>query len=586
MKKEYFLYYYCLNNIFSADDEYITFNEANKVIFDVYDDNGRNIYGSPEIFKLLKEDVKNKKLSNINSLIKFDKYIYENVSGKRKLVPSNMFNFDLGNLIKDEYAIKYFFSRYKNGKFYNVKLEDIDNIEITLYKKIYFNENSNLIFNGTNFNLKDIYICKDIFDLCYKDQNENLGTFMGILKYFENQIKDIPEDLSNDKFYVESYKTGDGDSCTLKEGENFNDFIQNYINSVKKGEKTELVINSFANYEYDEIYLNKDLSKKYKIEDNEKYEEFATKIKDFVENFIEELNDKKDKKLLTDEVLTNSIQKEFGNGIIIESEDEPIINRKKVKIIINDINNCKDFINSKKIHLNFEAPDGYIFEDAFKNDVDVVFSEYDDINEDTGIIECVSKISHIDFKNIKNEILFKDIDENDSELQELEIDSNKGIENGLFYKIKLKEPISGITKEFDKNNLLIKINFDIDNNIKAKYELDGNFNNIIFPNNKIKIGKKISDLKTYINSNLGKNITNYEIKENGTVVNDDDKVLTNNATYIFIFKQGSNCIKEKPKEKEQKDTESSEQNNNNNNNNDNDNDKKGSYSGKTKKGCC
>lgn len=595
MKRKIFCSFYCVSNIFSADDQYITFNEANKVIFDVIDDNGFNIYGSPVNFKLLKEDIKNKKLPSIDSLTNFNKHELKNFGEDFLYLPSDTFDVDLGKLIKDEYIINYFSEYDKSGNSINVKLEDIDKIEITLCKKIYFNENSNLIFNGNKFNLKDICVGKDVFDLFYKDEDEKLETFMHILKYLKNQIEDIPEDLDEYKCYVESYKIENGDSCTMEEGEEFSAYIEDYINNVKDVKKTELVINSFANYAYDNdnyILLNEDLSKKYKIDGNEKYLEFEIKVNEFVKKFIDELNNKKDKKLLTDEELTNLIPKEFGNDIIIKSEEKSLVNKKEVKIIINDVNNYKDFINPKKIHLNFEAPDGYVFEDTFNSEVDVDFSEYDDINEETLLYDCVLKISHIDLNTIENEILYKNIDEDDSELQELKIDPNGDINYGLFYKIKLKKPINGITKEFDKNNLLINIKFNIDDNIKAKYELDGNFNNIKSPNNKIKIGKKISDLKTYINSNLGKNITNYELKENDTVVNDDDKVLTDNATYIFTFKEGSNCIKEKPKkektkEKEQNNTGSSEQNNTDK---DKDNDNKCLCSGNNnkadKKGCC
>jgi len=586
MKRKIFCSFFCVNNIFSADEEYITFTEPKKLqIYCDFEGFYNMCFFSPENFKIKKKDfnpnVLEKKL-DINACKNFA------IFDKSKNIVSD-YNVNLADSFKGKkWIIKYIFKRDKDDEIF-FSGDKFDHYSIDLYEKKYFNNESKLILNGINFNLKEIYICNDVLNLNSTNEEQNLNNFKDILGYFKDQIKNIPY-LYKNSICIESYKIEDEESRIMKKGDKFSKYIADYIKSVRDGKKTELVINSFANYECSKICLNDDLDKKYYInDDREKYDEF----KENVENFIEKLNKKKDKKLLSDEKLTELIQKEFGKDISIKCKDIFISNKKSVEIIINDINNYKNFINSKKIHLSFEAPDGYIFEDTFNPEVDVDFSEMDDINEDTPLYDCVSKISKIDLKTIKNEIKWRGLDKDDDKLKDFD---SKYLEifYNIYYKIKIKEHIKGITKEFDKNNLLINIKFNIDDNIKANYELDGNFNNIISPNNKIKIGKKISDLKTYIDNNLGKNITNYELKENDKVVTDDNKELTNNTTYIFTFKEGSNCIKEKPKKTDptEKPTENSTENSTEENDtNDIINNKKGGClcsgkNNKDKKGCC
>ena len=579
MKRKIFCSFYCVNNIFSADeaDTYINFAEKNKIWIRFDWDYYGIYYLSGENVKLKKREYydDNYKL-NIEDFTNFALYDKDKkTTGEYKV--------NLADLLKDKkWEIMHYLEEDKDNS-YTYKKEDFDHYYIELAEKQYFNENSKLILNNQEISLRDKYTLKN------QIRTYNYDGIKEIIRELKKQIEDI-EHFNEDLIIVESYKIENGVSRTMEEGEQFRNYIADYIDNVKNGKKTELVINSFANYEYDYICLNDDLDKKYHIDRNsKKYNEF----KENVENFIEELNKNKDKKLLSDEDLTKSIQEKLGNDIIIKGEDDLFCNKKSIKIIINNINNYKEFINPKKIHLSFEAPDGYVFEDTFNSEVDIDFSKRDDINGGTTLYDCVLKISKIDLKTIENEIKYKELDEDDSKLSEYK---HTNISYNNYYKIRFKKPINGITKEYDKNNLLIKIEFNIDDSIKANYELDGNFNNITSQNNKIKKGKKISDLKEYIDNNLAKNITNYELKEDNTVVTDNNKALKDKATYIFTFKEGSNCIKEKPKKTDPKKTEHTENptenstEENDTNNNINNNKGKCLCSGNNnktnKKGCC
>ena len=449
---------------------------------------------------------------------------------------------------------------------FNIKISDIitDNDNFYLYYdsgNLFITEKltlkTNLIFNINNNQCiihKDNEIWANYFNYgvkCYSN------SFFKILDHYISYDSLSNFDLKYKNFSIIGYKTG----SAFVECTDLNQIKIAFLLNNNLGEDNfEIVLKTYGFLGIDNINLDDNLQKKYLIDyDNVEYKVFEKKLKEK----ICEINGP-DKKLNEDQLL-NSIKNElkiygfeFGGA-----EGELGIDSHVLDFIITDIKDFKDFIKAKECIIKFELDENLkdvVLDEKFNKDIKLNYVE-DKIEDGMKILDYIND-------KYKTKIKFSDIDLKSSYLgYETSVSDEKdaifSIDNCI--KIKLKKECDGITKKIDKSKLLIKLKFEVEN--KTKYELIDEINNIPTTLNIFDKDKNISNLKDHINNLLGKEMTNYVLKENDTEVNSDKK-LENGAIYTFIFKDNSNCVKEKkskqnpPKEDDRKKDKHEQENNN------------------------
>ena len=458
--------------------------------------------------------------------------------------------------------------------------QKVSSVKIKEFKSVQIFAGSLIKFNDEPIEIGGEVIASNYFILDDGDNNENKNWFLSIVK--DLKVDNLNEICNNeDNYYVKSYIVDD----TLYENngrtEDFADFIKEYIKNIDK-KKTELEIDECYTYDTSPVHflLADVLGKKYRINKdliNNNFN-YANKNLDNLDDGICKLmNDENDKYYNVTyhiDELINGIKGKFGlNGDNVTIGYDSDNHKDYCQVTFTKVDSSRDFIIPYKTKLSFTPPLGFMFEQPFKYSLELDYVK-DDITKETKIIEYLNKKFGDKFSN-ENVTIKEYVDNN--KLEDLGINADQVMFNGEHsYQVILNVEIPGITKKIDKSKLLINIEFDLADNIKDNYEFSKNFDNVESQYNNFTPDKKISDLKSYIVKQAG-NIDNYILKENKNVINDDNKQLVN-ATYKFIFKEGSSCIKEKQKPKKDDNSE--------NGNEKGDNSGNSGTGGQSKRGCC
>ena len=544
-------------------DETITFVDKGSIKISIF---GKDIH----IIDL--ESPKNLKVKqlNIDEIKKFTGFTNE------------IGTFDIGDLMDGkQFYIKHFYQKKDGNITYEDNLQPDCTYDIVL-QEIEKIKDCKVNINGKEINLKEKYL-DNCFNFNRVDYNDNLNDFY-------NNFKISGLEMNKKKFVLLDYKV-DNVLHTMNEGESFSDYIEAFKDNVFKN-KTELNINYYFNENDIKIKLSDDLEGKFNFnfsdyKDNEG-ETFLKKVVDIL--------NKKNNGKLSDEQITNLIKDETTkDGFDITTKfsyierpknfegflEDEIIYSEDLYIEINDLKDFKeefkDCLYAKKTIIEFRTEGNLVFDDNFKNKIELDYSK-DNINyADMTINEYLkNNFSNIPLEKIK--LKYKFINDEEEKFEDIDIiKNNYGLNDDYHYLIILSELYKGITKEVDKSKFYIKLKFEVENN--KDYELNDKIKSIPNINNNLELTAKVSDLKSYIETIFGETINNYVLKENDAEVNSDKK-LENDATYTFIFKDNSNCVNKKvnipPKDKEE----------NNNDSTKNDKGESVNENNKEKGGCC
>ena len=465
---------------------------------------------------------------------------------------------------------------------FNIKISDI----ITDKNNFWFSDNFGNLFITEKLTLKTnlIFNINNNPYIIHKDSEIFANYFNYGVRCYQNSffeiLTNIPYDssltfdLEYNNFSIIGYKIGNvfvkcTDLNLIK-----NAFL---INNKLGKDNFEIVLKTYHFLGIYNIILDDNLQKKYFIDFNDvPYKFFEKKLKEK----IIEINGP-DKKLDKNQLL-NSIKKDLKiDGFKFVENSEHGIDSYVFDFIITDIKDFKDFIKAKECIINFELDENLkdvVLDEKFNKSIKLNYVE-DNIEDEMKILDYINDKykTNINFSDIYLEAGFSNF------IYHVNDENNAIFLNNDSIKIKLKKECDGITKKINKSKLLIKLKFEVEN--KTKYDLIDKINNIPTTLNIFDKDKNISNLKDHINTLLGKEMTNYVLKENDTEVNSDKK-LKDIATYTFIFKDNSNCVKEKkskqnpPKEDDHKKDKHDQENN------DQVNETKPEIEQKQKKGYC
>ena len=465
---------------------------------------------------------------------------------------------------------------------FNIKISDI----ITDKNNFWFSENfgnlfitekltlkTNLIFNINNKPYiihKDSEIFANYFNYgvrCYSN------SFFEILTHIlDGSLLNFDSEYNN--FSIIGYKTG----SAFVECTDLNQIKSAFLLNNNLGKDNfEIVLKTYHFLGIDSIILDDNLQKKYFIDFTDvPYKFFEKKLKEK----IIEINGP-DKKLDENQLL-NSIKKDLKiDGFKFGEKSEQGIDSYVFNFIITDIKDFKDFIKAKECIINFELDENLkdvVLDEKFNKSIKLNYVE-DNIEDEMKILDYINDKykTKINFSDIYLEAGFSNF------IYHVNDENNAIFLNNDSIKIKLKKECDGITKKINKSKLLIKLKFEVEN--KTKYDLIDKINNIPTTLNIFDKDKNISNLKDHINTLLGKEMTNYVLKENDTEVNSDKK-LKDIATYTFIFKDNSNCVKEKKSKQNPPKEDDRKKDKHNQENNDQGNETKPEIEQKQKKGYC